>query len=187
MAAKEESLVLKYLKKNPSSEALDISFGIDAEESVVKATLAQLLAKHQVAEKVSEQGVSTWMIATPPSGSTGSKVEKAPKAPKEPKEPGESSSGSGKGFVLLIALLTAIVSIGVSCMVGSSMMKKEEAAFDLKLKNTTESIGFFRIETNAKIDSLQRGLKKLQAPPPEAAPDAKATKAAKKPAKKKKK
>lgn len=193
MAAKEESLVLKYLKKNPGSEALDVSFGTDVDESVVKEVLQELLGKQMVAEKVSDSGVSTWTIAVPPPKPVAPKPEKPAKVAKSEDDSidvsvdddAPASGGSGKGFVFVVALLTAIVSIGVSYVVGSSKIASEKAAFDLQLKNATDSLGFYRIETNKKLDALQQDVKKLQAPPAEEKADAKA--AAKPAAKKGKK
>ena len=201
MAAKEEALILKYLKKNPDSEALDISFGTDVDEVVVKDTLQQLLSKQQVAEKVSESGISTWTIAAPPPKVAAPKPEKPAKPAKSEDEGVEvavsssddedaapSGSGSGKGFVFVVAILTALISIGASYVIGSSKIAAEKAAFDLQLKNATDSVGFYKIETNKKLDALEQEIKKLQAPPAEE-PDAKAAskKAAPKKAVKKKK
>jgi len=193
MAAKEEGLVLKYLKKNPGSEALDISFGTDVDESVVKETLQQLLAKQQVAEKVSDSGVSTWTISTPPPKPAAPKAEKPAKVASEPAEISDdasessSSGGSGKGFVLVVALLTAAVSIGASYFVASSQISAAKTSFDLELKNATDTVGFYKIETNKKIDALQQEIKKLQAPAAEEKAEAKApAKAAAKKGKKKK-
>jgi len=192
MAAKEEALVLKYLKKNPASEALDVSFGTDVDESVVKETLQQLLAKQQVAEKVSESGVSTWTIATPPAKPAAPKAEKPAKVAAEASASSDdadevsSSGGSGKGFVFVIALLTAIVSIGASYFLASSQISAAKTGFDLQLKNATDSVGFYKIETNKKIDALQQELKKLQAPAAEEKAEAKAPAKAAKKAKKKK-
>lgn len=193
MAAKEEALILKYLKKNPDSEALDVSFGTDVDESVVKETLQQLLSKQQVAEKVSDSGISTWTIAVPPPKPVAPKPEKPAKVAKSDDdvsvevpassddEPSSSGKGSGKGFVLVVAILTAAISIGASYVIGSGKIASEKAAFDLQLKNATDSVGFYKIETNKKLDALQQEIKKLQAPPADeaAAADAKGAKGAK--------
>jgi len=190
MAAKEEALVLKYLKKNPGSEALDISFGTDVDESVVKETLQQLLGKQQVAEKVSDSGVSTWTISTPPAKPAAPKAEKPAKVSVERSddavEESSSSGGSGKGFVFVIALLTAVISIGASYFIASSQISAAKSSFDLQLKNATDTVGFYKIETNKKIDALQQELKKLQAPPADEKADAKAPAKVAKKAKKKK-
>ncbi len=181
MAAKEEALILKYLKKNPDSEALDVSFGTDVDESVVKETLQQLLSKQQVAEKVSDSGISTWTIAVPPPKPVAPKPEKPAKVAKSDEDVSvdvpassddddaspSSGKGSGKGFVLVVAVLTAAISIGASYVIGSNKIASEKAAFDLQLKNATDSVGFYKIETNQKIDALQQEIKKLQAPPVE--------------------
>lgn len=200
MAAKEEALILKYLKKNPDSEALDVSFGTDVDESVVKETLQQLLSKQQVAEKVSDSGISTWTIAVPPPKPVAPKPEKPAKVAKsdddvsvdvpvssDDDDSSSSGKGSGKGFVLVVAILTAAISIGASYVIGSGKIASEKAAFDLQLKNATDSVGFYKIETNQKIDALQQEIKKLQAPPAEEAAPAKAAKAAPKKVVKKKK
>lgn len=199
MAAKEEALILKYLKKNPDSEALDVSFGTDVDESVVKETLQQLLSKQQVAEKVSDSGVSTWTIAVPPPKPVAPKPEKPAKVAKsdddvsvdvpassDDDESSSSGKGSGKGFVLVVAILTAAISIGASYVIGSGKIASEKAAFDLQLKNATDSVGFYKIETNKKLDALQQEIKKLQAPPAEEAAPAKAAKPAPKKVVKKK-
>lgn len=199
MAAKEEALILKYLKKNPDSEALDVSFGTDVDESVVKETLQQLLSKQQVAEKVSDSGVSTWTIAVPPPKPVAPKPEKPAKVAKsdddvsvdvsassDDDESSSSGKGSGKGFVLFVAILTAAISIGASYVIGSGKIASEKAAFDLQLKNATDSVGFYKIETNKKLDALQQEIKKLQAPPAEEAAPAKAAKPAPKKVVKKK-
>ncbi len=201
MAAKEEALILKYLKKNPDSEALDVSFGTDVDESVVKETLQQLLSKQQVAEKVSDSGISTWTIAVPPPKPVAPKPEKPAKVAKSDDDVSvdvpassddddaspSSGKGSGKGFVLVVAFLTAAISIGASYVIGASKIASEKAAFDLQLKNATDSVGFYKIETNQKIDALQQEIKKLQAPPAEEAAPAKAAKPAPKKVVKKKK
>lgn len=199
MAAKEEALILKYLKKNPDSEALDVSFGTDVDESVVKETLQQLLSKQQVAEKVSDSGISTWTIAVPPPKPVAPKPEKPAKVAKSDDDVSvdvpassddddaspSSGKGSGKGFVLVVAVLTAAISIGASYVIGSSKIASEKAAFDLQLKNATDSVGFYKIETNQKIDALQQEIKKLQAPPAEEAAKPAAKAAPKKVVKKK--
>jgi len=200
MAAKEEALILKYLKKNPDSEALDVSFGTDVDESVVKETLQQLLSKQQVAEKVSDSGISTWTIAVPPPKPVAPKPEKPAKVAKsdddvsvevpassDDDDSSSSGKGSGKGFVLAVAVLTAAISIGASYVIGSGKIASEKAAFDLQLKNATDSVGFYKIETNKKLDALQQEIKKLQAPPAEDAAPAKAAKPAPKKVVKKKK
>ena len=192
MAAKEEALVLKFLKKNPDSEALDVSFGTDVEEPLVKETLQQLLAKQMVAVKVSDSGVATWNIATPPAKVAAPKPEKPAKVASESfgsvdsSDDSSPSGGTGKGFVLFVALLTAVVSIAASYVVGSNKIAAERAGLELQLKNATDTIGFYRIATNNKLDAIQMEIKKLQPAVAEEKSEAKPSKAAK-PAKKTKK
>jgi hypothetical protein len=197
MAAKEEALVLKYLKKNPGSEALDVSFGTDVDEAIVKEALQQLLSKQQVAFKMDERGVPAWTIAEP---------GKAPPAPKPVKaaepasdrfsepvlkteEPDAPSGGTGKGFVFFIVLLFALISVGASWYLAGMQIKAAQSGFDIQLKHTQEAMGQQQIQTNKDIDSLKLEVKKLQAPPApaaeEPAPKAKKGKAAKKGKKKK--
>lgn len=189
MAAKEEALVLKYLKKNPGSEALDVSFGTDIDESVVKETLESLLSKNQVSKSVSDSNVAIWTLASGPAP----KVEK-PKASssvtirsEDVPDAGDDASGStgtGKGFVIVMALLAILVSVAASYFVAASAISAERVKFDLQLKNATDSVGFYKITTNQKIDALEQEIKKLQAPPAE---EEKPAAAAKKSTKSKKK
>lgn len=186
MAAKEEALVLKYLKKNPGSEALDVSFGTDVDESIVKESLDSLLAKNQVSKTVSDSGVATWSIASgsapkaeaPKASSSVTVRAEAVEAVEDDAPSG--SSGTGKGFVLFVALLTAIVSIAASYFVGAGAIAAEREKFDLQLKNATDSVGFYKITTNQKLDALEQEIKKLQAPPEEEKAEVAASKKAKK-------
>jgi hypothetical protein len=187
MAAKEESLVLKYLKKNPGSEALDVSFGTDVDEVLVKEALESLLSKHQVSKSVSDSGVATWNVASGPApkaeapkASSSVTIRSEDNHSSNDDSPSEST-GTGKGFVIVIALLTAIVSIAVSYFAAASAISAERAKFDLQLKNATDSVGFYKITTNQKLDALEQEIKKLQAPPPaEEKPTAEAPKKSKK-------
>lgn len=197
MAAKEEALVQKYLKKNPGSEALDISFGTDVDEAIVKEALQQLLSKQLVAVKMDERGVATWTIAepgkAPPAPKPVKVAEPAPDRFSEPvlkeEEPDAPSGGTGKGFVFFMVLLFALISVGASWYLAGMQIKSAKSGFDLQLKTAQEAMGLQQIQTNKDIDSLKLELKKLQAPPAaaaeEPAPKAKKGKAAKKGKKKK--
>ena len=198
MAAKEESVILKYLKKNPGTEALDISFGTDIDEAIVKEILQQLLSKQMVAAKTDERGISTWTISAPPKPAPVPKpvkVKEAAPVDDEPREARIASSsddadvpagGVSKGFVVVIALVFALVSAGLSYVLAGIQINSAKAAFDLQLKTAQDSLGMFRIESNKQIDGLRQEVHKLQAP---AASEDKAAseKPAKKVAKKKKK
>lgn len=196
MAAKEESVILKYLKKNPGSEALDVSFGTDLDESVVKETLQQLLGKQQVAEKVSETGISTWNISTPPPPPPKAAAPKPERAPKPVREESsvsdidslsddEGSSGCckggvGKGFVIIIALLFAAIGACASYFMVQGSITAAKA--DLVKQNNAfiDSVGNFKVATTAKINVLESEVNKLKAPPAEEKKeDAKPAKAAK--------
>lgn len=172
MAAKEEALVLKYLKKNPGSEALDVSFGTDVDESVVKEVLEALLSKQQVSKTVSDSGVATWVLASGPAPKVQAPKESSSAPLRSEDIPSSSddssgSTGTGKGFVIIVALLTAIVAIAASYFMASSAISAERAKFDLQLKNATDSVGFYKITTNQKLDALEQEIKKLQPPPVE--------------------
>jgi hypothetical protein len=195
MAAKEEALVLKYLKKNPGSEALDISFGIDVDEAIVKEALQQLLSMRMVATKLDERGVPSWIISDPskaaraanPIVSSESDPQRTPAPMVESDEP---SGGTGKGFVFFIVLLFALISVGASWYLAGMQINAAQAGFDRQLKTAQEAIGLQQIQMNKNIDSLKVEVKKLQAPVPaaaaeEPAPKAKKSKAAKKGKKKK--
>ena len=174
MAAKEEALVLKYLKKNPSSEALDISFGTDVDEAIVKETLQQLLSKQQVSPKFDERGVATWTLAEPGKAPTAPKPVKAVEpatdrfpvpAPRE--EPDDApSGGTGKGFVFFVVLLFALISVGASWYLAGMQIQAAKSGFDVQLKASQEAMGLQQIQTNKALDSLKVEIKKLQAPPP---------------------
>ena len=196
MAAKEEALVLKYLKKNPGSEALDVSFGTDLEEAVVKETLQQLLSKQQVAAKTDDRGISTWTIAEPPKPQPAPKPVKAPKPAEEERSAPELAAeeeddceccgggcGPSKGFVVIIALVFALISVGASWFIAQTQIKSAKSSFDLQLKNAEDSLGMYKISVNKDIDDLKQQIKKQQAPPPaeeKAAPAKKAKKGKKK-------
>jgi len=192
MAAKEEALVLKYLKKNPGSEALDISFGTDVDEAIVKEALQQLLSKQQVAAKVDERGVATWTIAEPGKAPVAPKPVKAPEpatdrfsSPVLRDEPDDvPSGGTGKGFVFFIVLLFALISVGASWYLAGMQINAAKSGFDVQLKAAQEAMGLLQVQTNKDMDSLKLEVKKLQAPAPvaaeEPAPKAKKGKATKK-------
>jgi hypothetical protein len=193
MAAKEEALVLKYLKKNPGSEALDVSFGTDVDEAIVKEALQQLLSKQQVAFKMDERGIAAWTIAEPGKAPPAPKpivksAEPAPERFSEPvlraEEPDAPSGGTGKGFVFFIVLLFALISVGASWYLAGMQIQVAKAGFDLQLKNAQEAMGLQQVQMNKDIDSLKVAVKKLQPATPaaaeEPAPKAKKGKAAKK-------
>jgi len=198
MAAKEEALVLKYLKKNPGTEAMDVAFGTDLDEAIVKETLQQLLSKRQVLVKVDAQGVSTWVVGDPSKSAPVSRPivasESTPPPPFERAAPPPSrtvervveeseptSGGTGKGFVFFIVLLFALISIGASWFLAGIQIQAAKASFDLQLKTAEDSVGFYKITTNQQLDAIRQDIKKLQAPPAPA-PEEKAA-----PAKKSKK
>lgn len=152
MAAKEESVILKYLKKNPGSEALDISFGTDIDEDVVKETLQQLLGKQQVAEKVDEAGRSSWTIATPPppppkpvapkpERAAPVAVEREPVVADDPVSDDEPAAkgGTGKGFVIFIALLFSLISAGASIFVSKSVIASAKEEMSNKASSVRDS------------------------------------------------
>jgi hypothetical protein len=195
MAAKEEAIVLKYLKKNPGSEALDVSFGTDLDESIVKEILQQLLGKQQVAAKTDDRGVSAWTIAEPPKAPPAPKPVKTPKPAEEDRSVPQLSAeeddseccgggcGTGKGFVVFIALVFALISVGASWFVAQTQIKAAKTSFDLQLKTAEDSLGSYRISVNKDLDDLRQQIKKQQAPPPaeeKAAPAKKAKKGKKK-------
>ncbi|HNY30247.1 MAG TPA: hypothetical protein PKO15_05105 [Fibrobacteria bacterium] len=200
MAAKEESVILKYLKKNPGSEALDISFGTDIDESVVKETLQQLLGKQQVSEAVSESGISTWSIAAPPPPApkvAAPKPQPAPKpvsedAPTDDSDDSDSDEGSsskggvGKGFVIFIALLFAAIGAGASFFMVQGSISAAKADIVKAKGELQDSVGVFKLATNNRISAMEQEIKLLKAPPAEEkADDAKAAKKATKPVVKK--
>ncbi|HXP91743.1 MAG TPA: hypothetical protein VN931_12545 [Fibrobacteria bacterium] len=203
MAAKEEALVLKYLKKNPGTEAMDVAFGTDLDEAIVKETLQQLLSKRQVLVKVDAQGVSTWVVGDPSKSAPVSRPivasESTPPAsfdrPAPPpsrsvdrvvEESEPSSGGTGKGFVFFIVLLFALISVGASWYLAGMQIQAAKSSFDLQLKTAEDSVGFYKITTNQQLDAIRQDIKKLQAPPAPA-PEEKVSKKAEKKSKKGKK
>jgi hypothetical protein len=203
MAAKEEALVLKYLKKNPGSEAMDVAFGTDLDEPIVKETLQQLLSKRQVLAKVDAQGVSTWVVGDPSKAAPAPRPivssESAMPPPPPPPPPFQrastppvveefepTSGGTGKGFVFFIVLLFALISVGASWFLAGIQIQAAKSTFDLQLKTTQDSVGFYKITTNQQLDAIRQDIKKLQAPPAPA-PEEKVSKKAEKKAKKGKK
>lgn len=195
MAAKEESVILKYLKKNPGSEALDISFGTDIDESVVKETLQQLLGKQQVSESVSDSGISTWNIATPPPPAPKAAAPKPEPTPKPVREAAPvddldlsesdapaSKGGAGKGFVVLIALLFAAISAGATFFLMQGTISSAKTQLINDNKRVTDSLSTLIQATNVKISGLELEVKALKAPPADEKaedPKAKGAKAAK--------
>ena len=187
MAAKEESVILKYLKKNPGSEALDVSFGTDIDESVVKETLQQLRGKQQVSESVSDSGISTWNIATPPAPAAKPVAPKPVSEPRPAREsaPAEdvvisdsdfapaSSGGTGKGFVIFVALLFAAIGAGASYFMVQGTISAAKSELVAKNNVFMDSVGVYKQLTNNRIAALELDVKNLK-PAPEAAADPKA-------------
>ncbi|QQS05077.1 MAG: hypothetical protein IPK50_22825 [Fibrobacterota bacterium] len=186
MAAKEESVILKYLKKNPGSEALDVSFGTDIDESVVKETLQQLLGKQQVSQSVSDSGISTWNIATPPPPAPKPVAPKPVATPKPAREdapvedvvvsdsdlaPSSNGGGTGKGFVILIALLFAAISAGATFYLLQSTIKTAETKLITDNKRVLDSLSTVIQATNVKISGLQVELNALKPPAEEKVED----------------
>lgn len=206
MAAKEEAAVLKYLKKNPSQEALDISFGTDIDESVVKETLVALEGKGQVEQK-DVGGRPQWSLAAPkpkPAPAPApksepvvsgdfSESEKPAKAPRPAPVPDDSDDeaapkgGVSKGFVLGVSLVVLLVALAGGWVLGgmqASAASKALAESELKSLRDSTKLGIMQL--NVRIDGLESQIRDLKAAPaPKEEPAAK--KPAAKPAKKKKK
>jgi hypothetical protein len=189
MAAKEEALVLKYLKKNPGTEAMDVAFGTDLDEAIVKEALQQLLSKRQVLMKVDIRGVSTWVVGDPSKAAPVSRPivasESTPPPPFErPAPPSRvvervveesepASGGTGKGFVIFVAILFALISVGASWYLAGVQIEAAKSTFDRQLKTAQDSVGYYKITTNQQLDAIRQDIKKLQtppAPPPEEKP-----------------
>lgn len=212
MAAKEEAAVLKYLKKNPSQEALDISFAIDIDEDVVKQALAVLQGKGEVESK-DVGGRAQWSLAAPkPKPAPAPKAEKvessasdeapAPKKEKAPKPEADccgddeccSKGGVSKGFVFGIGAVVLVLAVGVGYVLGGMQAKSAaQALADTEVKAVRDSIGLVKVSLNQRLDNVESQIRDLKAFPkaeePADKPDAKkaAKKAPAKPAKKKRK
>jgi len=201
MAAKEEAAVLKYLKKNPSKDALDISFGTDIDESLVKESLLVLQGKGEVEQKDID-GRPHWSLAAPkpkpapapkaePVASEAAPSEKPAKAPRaasveDEEETASSGAGVSKGFVFGVSLVTLLVALGGGWVLGglqASAATKAQADTEIKALRDSTRLGIMNL--NTRIDGLESKIRDLKAP---AAPAAEpAAKSAAKPAKKKKK
>jgi hypothetical protein len=204
MAAKEEAAVLKYLKKNPSQEALDISFGTDIDESVVKETLAALEGKGQVEQK-DVGGRPQWSLAAPKpkpapapkpepvvSGdiSESEKPAKASRAVAVPDDSDDEAAPKGgvsKGFVLGVSLVVLLVALAGGWVLGGLQASAASKALsDAEIKSLRDSTKLGIMQLNVRIDGLESQIRDLKAAPaPKEEPAAK--KPAAKPAKKKKK
>lgn len=207
MAAKEEAAVLKYLKKNPAQEALDISFAIDIDENLIKEALVSLEGKGQVESK-DVGGRPQWSIAAPkpkvaapaaapaPAASAGDagQLQAAPAvvaAPKKVKaEPSDESDapvgGTSKGFVVVIGLLAIVIATGAGYVLGGIQAKAATTALENgQVKLLRDSIGLTKAALNIRLDGLESQIRDLKAAPPApAAEEAKPAKAAVKPKKK---
>jgi hypothetical protein len=205
MAAKEETAVLKFLKKNPSQEALDISFGIDIDESLVKETLIALEGKGQVEQK-DVGGRPQWSLAAPKpkpapvpvpkadpvASNEFSEVEKPSKATRaaavaDDEDESAPKGGVSKGFVLGVSLVVLLVALGGGWVLGGMQASAaSNALVATDLKNMRDSTKLDIMKLNVRIDGLESQIRDLKAAPaPKEEPAAK--KPAAKPAKKKKK
>jgi hypothetical protein len=196
MAAKEESAVLKYLKKNPSQEALDISFAIDIDESLVKEALAVLSGKGEVESK-DVDGRAQWSLAAPkakpapapkaqpePSLDVGSEPapRKAAKVVVDSDDDAAPAGGASKGFVLAVGLVVLVLAAGAGFVLGGMQASKATQALAAgEVQAVRDSIGLVKVGLNTRIDNLESQIRDLKAAaekkPVEAAkPAAKATK-----------
>lgn len=210
MAAKEEAAVLKYLKKNPSQEALDISFSIDIDEDVVKQALAALEGKGQVESK-DVGGRMQWSLAAPKPKAAPAPAPKAEaveqgseesvpapkKAAKPVVEAGDedeeccAKGGVSKGFVFGVSGAVLVVALGVGYVLGGMQASSAaQALADTEIKSVRDSVGLMKVALNQRLDNLESQIRDLKAPPkaePAAEPkkEEKGKKAPAKPAKKK--
>lgn len=197
MAAKDDAAILKHLKKNPSQEALDISFATDIDESVVNESLAALYSKGQVEYK-DVGGRPQWSLAAAkPKPAPAPKAEKPAPAPKAvatsssdfDDEETSGSSGSGKGFVLGVGVIVLVLAILAGYVLGGMQASASAKALaDGEIKSVRDSIGLVKMSLNLRIDNLESQIREIKAAA-EKAQEAKASEAkapASKPAKKKK-
>ena len=211
MAAKEEAAVLKYLKKNPSQEALDISFAIDIDEDLVKQALAALEGKGQVESK-DVGGRPQWSLAAPkpkaapapapkaeaaPVASEGGVVaaeaapKKAPKAEVVAEEGDEecccAKGGVSKCFVVSVSAVVLVLAIVVGYVLGGMQASSAAKALaDSEIKAVRDSVGLVKVSLNQRLDNLESQIRDLKAPKAEPAKE-ETKKAPAKPAKKKRK
>jgi hypothetical protein len=209
MAAKEEAAILKYLKKNPSQEALDISFGTDIDEDVVKQALAVLQGKGEVESK-DVGGRPQWSIAAPkPKAAPAPAAPKAegeapaaaPKAPKaerpavedaDDEDAAPKAGGVSKGFVFSVSSVVLVLAVAIGYVLGGMQASSSAKALaDTEIKNVRDSLGCVKLSLNTRLDNLESQIRDLKAAavkaeePAEKKEDAKAKKAPAKPAKKK--
>lgn len=180
MAAKEESAVLKYLKKNPSQEALDISFAIDIDESLVKEALAVLEGKGEVQSKEVD-GRAQWSLAAPkakpvpvpaPKVQADSSLDigsdpaprKSAKVVADSEDEATPSGGASKGFVLAVGLVVLIAASAAGFVLGGMQATKAtQALADGELKAVRDSIGLVKVGLNTRIDNLESQIRDLKA------------------------
>lgn len=210
MAAKEEAAILKHLKKNPSQDALDISFATDLDEGLIKESLVALEGKAQVESKEVD-GRLQWSLAAPkpkPVAAPAPKAEapavsddEAPVSRKskpvaveaDDDEDAPAVGGASKGFVLTVGLVVLLLAVAAGYVLGGMQASSAAKALaDGEVKAVRDSIGLVKVSLNTRIDALESKIRDLKAPPaPVAAAtekDAKASKAVKaKPVKKGKK
>lgn len=207
MAAKEEAAVLKYLKKNPSQEALDISFSIDIDEDVVKQALAALEGKGQVESK-DVGGRAQWSLAAPKpkaapapapkaeaapvAGEADAAAEAAPrKAPKADVVVEESDEecccakgGVTKCFVVSVSVVVLVLAIVVGYVLGGMQASSAAKALaDSEIKAVRDSVGLVKVSLNQRLDNLESQIRDLKTPPKAEEPAADKKDAKKAPAK----
>ena len=182
MAAKEEAAILKYLKKNPSQEVLDISFGIDIDEELVKQALAVLQGKGEVESK-DVGGRPQWSIAAPKPKAAPAPAPVAPKAegeapaPKAPKaesrpaleeaddeDAAPKAGGVSKGFVFGVSGVVLVLAIVIGYVLGGMQASSSAKALaDTEIKNVRDSLGFVKLTLNTRLDNLESQLRDLKA------------------------
>lgn len=201
MAAKEEAAILKYLKKNPSQEVLDISFAIDIDEALVAQAIEALAAKSQVESK-DVGGRLQWSLAAPKAAPPASKPAPAPVAAKPVAAPEEDpedddvvrvKGGVSKGFVFGIGAVVLVLAVVVGYVLGGMQASAATKALaDTELKAVRDSVGLVKVSLNQRLDNLESQIRELKTPPKAEEPKveekkAPAKKAPAKPAKKKRK
>jgi len=210
MAAKEEAAILKHLKKNPSQDALEISFEIDFEESVIKEALASLESKSQVESKEVD-GRRVWSLPAPKKAAPATaapKVEKAEVAsdvaeiaPKkiakadvvadDAEECCCAAGGVSKCFVASVGVVVLVLAVVIGYILGGMQATSAAKALaDNEIKAVRDSIGLTKVALNRRLDDLESQIRYLKVPAKveEPAADAKKDKKAPaKPAKKKRK
>lgn len=212
MAAKEEAAVLKYLKKNPSQEALDISFAIDIDEDLVKQALAALEGKGQVESK-DVGGRAQWSLAAPkpkaapapapkaeaaPVAAEGGAVAaeaapvKASKAEVVAEEGDEecccAKGGVSKCFVVSVSAVVLVLAIVIGYVLGGMQVSSAAKALaDSEIKAVRDSVGLVKVSLNQRLDNLESQIRDLKAAPKAEPAKEETKKAPAKPAKKKRK